>query len=112
MAAFKRAGEPHTWNPAPADISYIYRWGDGADHVSAHKGLTRDNDFGAGCPLIPDGDPVVWARRRLAAQFEILADGIERRAQDPESRAAPVDAIAVRHKLQCAIRPERAEAPT
>jgi hypothetical protein len=35
LEAFRRAGELHTWEPRPWEVSYVYRWGDGLRHVSA-----------------------------------------------------------------------------
>jgi hypothetical protein len=35
LRAFQAAGELHTWTPPPHELSYIYRWGDGLEHVSA-----------------------------------------------------------------------------
>jgi len=84
LDAFGRAGELHTWNPADEDVSYVYRWGDGADHVSSRKACPpgraaagQDADFGDGRPLIPDGDPRTWARARLHEQFRGLARGVQ-----------------------------------
>jgi hypothetical protein len=84
LAAFKRAGKLYTWNPAPEDTSYVYRWADGLAHVSG-KGDTEDShrlfgaqnqDFGARQPLIPAGDPIAWARERLTGQFRRLGEGM------------------------------------
>ena len=50
LDAFRRAGELHTWDPPPHELSYIYRWGDGLDHVSARsrrQTLTWVNDCGS-----------------------------------------------------------------
>jgi hypothetical protein len=79
LRAFKRGGYLHTWNPEPRDLSYVYRWGDGADHVSARKGQTQDADFGDGRPLIPSDDPVEWAADRLRDQFTSIADQAARK---------------------------------
>ena len=38
LNAFRRAGELHTWDPPPHELSYIYRWGDGLRHVSGAQG--------------------------------------------------------------------------
>jgi hypothetical protein len=80
LARFKKAGRLYTWNPGDPWVSYVYRWGDGADHVSARKGRpTRDNDFGDGTPLIPEGaDPIAWAQERLEPQFRNLVQGAEK----------------------------------
>jgi hypothetical protein len=77
LDAFKREGQLYTWNPADTDVSYVYRWGDGADHVSARRGPGRDTDFGNGQPLIPSGDPLTWAADRLQGQFPALADAMQ-----------------------------------
>ena len=73
LEAFNREGQLYTWNPADADVSYIYRWGDGADHVSARRGPGRDTDFGNGQPLIPSDDALAWARGRLTNPFDALS---------------------------------------
>jgi len=78
LDAFRRAGELEEWNPADSRISYVYRWADGVDHVSARKGPTRDADFGDGQPLIPSEDPIAWARERLRGQFTRLAAALHR----------------------------------
>lgn len=50
--------------------TYVYRWGQGCQHVSATKAPTEDNDFGGGRPLIPEGvDPFLWARERVGEQY-------------------------------------------
>jgi hypothetical protein len=108
LDAFKRAGELHTWNPPDEQVSYVYRWGDGADHVSARLrppcrdyggqartrppcrdyggqapgGPSQDADFGDGGPLIPAGDPLTWARARLSGQFGGLLMGFRRRLSE------------------------------
>ena len=79
LDAFHKAGELHTWNPNAYQTSYVYRWGDGADHVSARRVATtgagggpggdapgngqrgreavqRDQDFGDGQPIVPEVD--------------------------------------------------------
>lgn len=117
LRAFHDAGELLKTDPAPADISYVYRWGDGVDHASARKDLTRDTDFGAGRPLIPDGDPTEWARKRLADQFDNVAEGVKARVHNPDwdeggHRVSGQDAQSVQERLTRAIRPERAEGPT
>jgi len=76
LDAFRREGELHEWDPADADVSYVYRWGDGADHVSARRAQTRDADFGRGEPLVSGEDPLVWARERLSRQFEGILRGL------------------------------------
>lgn len=80
LDAFGRAGELHEWNPADAHVSYVYRWGDGLDHVSARKDATRDADFGRGEPLISAGvqEPRTWAAERLQPVFRALAEGAPR----------------------------------
>ena len=80
LRAFGRAGEAEVWNPDDHDVSYVYRWGDGVDHVSARKAPGRDHEFGDGQPLIPAGDAMVWARARLGGQvgqFRRIAAGCE-----------------------------------
>ena len=93
LEAFKRAGLLHTWTPAPRDVSYVYRWGDGVHHISgggdnraSHDAFGAGNrDFGLGPdgrrqPLIPlfrsaiqgTQSPIAWARARLAPQFARL----------------------------------------
>jgi hypothetical protein len=80
LDAFRCAGELHEWNPPDADVSYVYRWGDGVHHVSgsgdsqaSHEKFGAANrDFGDGQPLIAGDDPLAWARERLAGQFEEL----------------------------------------
>ena len=105
LDAFHDADELHTWDPADEDISYVYRWSDGVQHVSAKKGLTQDQDFGDGRPLIDGADPVQWARDRLARQFAQLADRLAaNRALGPETAGT------VRRRLQAAL--SRTEAPT
>jgi hypothetical protein len=94
LDAFSRAGELHTWNPPDEHVSYVYRWGDGADHVSSRKACppsvwracapgrgatSQDADFGDGRPLVPDGDPRTWARARLSGQFGKLLMRFKRR---------------------------------
>ncbi len=76
LRKFKKAGRLHTWNPPPERVSYVYRWSDGADHVSARKGRqeSRDRDFGGGRPLIPpDEDLIAWAAERVEGQFATVA---------------------------------------
>jgi hypothetical protein len=78
LRAFDRAGEAEVWNPPDQDVSYVYRWGDGVDHVSARctaGGVARDRDFGDGRPLIPDEDAATWAKDRLRGQFRQLVAG-------------------------------------
>ncbi len=93
LEAFRRAGKLYTWNPADEDISYVYRWKDGLQHVSARGDNARghaafadcNSDFGAGKPLIPRGDPLARARDRLASQFRMLGFGIGPQAvQEPD----------------------------
>ena len=95
LRAFERAGELRLYRPADEDVSYIYRWADGVGHVSACPGsgavrqmewLKRNQDFGLGRdgkpqPLIPSGNPILWARARLAKQFRILLDQLNPRLE-------------------------------
>jgi hypothetical protein len=57
LDAFRRAGELHTWDPPPHELSYIYRWADGLHHVSGAGRLIDPNhtrcDFGVGALLMP-----------------------------------------------------------
>jgi len=99
LRKFAEAGELYTWNPPDRDISYVYRWGGGLDHVSARKGFTIDNDFGGGQFLIPDGDPIAWARQRLQPQFRRLAEGVE-------ALCSLGDSGAIRDRLRHALEPE------
>ena len=81
LDAFRRAGELHTWNPPDERISYVYRWADGAGHISArgdsrasHDGFAeRNRDFADGRPLIPAADAPSWAAERVGGQFAGLA---------------------------------------
>ena len=81
LDAFRRAGELHTWNPPEERISYVYRWADGAGHISArgdsrasHDGFAeRNRDFADGRPLIPAADAPSWAAERVGGQFAGLA---------------------------------------
>lgn len=98
LRKFGEAGELYAWNPADRDISYVYRWGDGADHVSARRGLARDNDFGGGQPLIDADDPLPWARKRLQPKFRRLAEGVQARCNAPEAQA-------IRDRLMAALEP-------
>ncbi len=90
LKKFRKAGELHTWNPEPADISYVYRWDDGLHHISgmgnnakSHDAFgDRNRDFGDGEPLIPADDPIEWARERLAGPFDQLCRLLEP-GQDP-----------------------------
>jgi len=89
LRAFDKAGELHTWRPAPEDTSYVYRWADGADHVSARKGRSpRDADFGDGSPLIEGADPRAWAKDRLKLQFAAIINGARDTLGDTEALAA------------------------
>ena len=105
LGKFKNAGELHTWNPADRDISYVYRWADGLHHISgsgdnraSHDGFGEKNrDFGAGEPLIPSRNPMLWARARLARQFRQVAMGV---------LGLTEDAVAIRDRLRLAIEPE------
>jgi len=74
LVKFARAGQLHKWNPPDAEVSYVYRWADGADHVSARgKRGSRDADWGGGEPIIPDGaDALAWARARVEPQFDAI----------------------------------------
>jgi len=98
LRKFGKAGELYAWNPPDRDISYVYRWGGGLDHVSASRRLTRDNDFGGGQPLIDGPDPVAWARKRLESQFRRLAEGVQ-------ARCSRADAAAIRDRLIAALNP-------
>jgi hypothetical protein len=92
LDAFHKAGELHTWNPNAYQTSYVYRWGDGADHVSGRPQATtaagggpgRDQDWGEGQPIVPEfdasgarvgNDAATWARARLHGPFRALAAG-------------------------------------
>ena len=101
LRKFGDAGELYAWNPPDCDISYVYRWGGGADHVSARKGLTCDDDFGGGAPLVPESDPVAWASKRLESQFRRLAEGVE-------ALCSLGDSGAIRDRLRHALGPELA----
>ena len=74
LVKFARAGQLHKWNPPDAEVSYVYRWADGADHVSARgKRGSRDADWGGGEPIIPDN--IVrqwWAEGRVLSQFDAI----------------------------------------
>jgi hypothetical protein len=95
LRAFERAGELKLYRPADEDVSYVYRWADGVGHVSACPGdgaarqmewLKRNTDFGRDgkpMPLIPSGNPILWARARLAKQFRILLDQLKPRLNEP-----------------------------
>jgi len=96
---FGDAGELYAWNPPDRDIGYVYRWGDGADHVSARKGLTCDDDFGGGAPLVPESDPVAWASKRLESQFRRLAEGVQGRCNADEAET-------IRDRLRHALETE------
>ncbi len=86
LRAFGKVGELETWNPGDADISYVYRWGDGLCHISGAGNTERaaetfgtvNSDFGAGDPLIPSDEALPWARRRIGGQFARLAAQVER----------------------------------
>ncbi len=88
----------------PLERPWQELWGGGLDHVSARKGLTRDDDFGGGEPLIPQGGPVVWARKRLTAQFRRLAEGVQGRCNADEAET-------IRDRLRHALEPAEMEAP-
>ncbi len=83
LDAFRRTGQLHEWDPEDAHVSYVYRWGDGVHHVSgsgdseaSHAAFgTGNRDFGNGELLITGGDPLAWARARLAGQFQELLQG-------------------------------------
>ena len=94
-------------------MSYVYRWADGVGHVSACPGegaarqmewLKRNQDFGFDRygrtqPLIPSGNPHLWARARLARQFRNLIEQLR-------PRLSPADCQAVRTRLDRALDPE------
>ena len=111
LRQFAQAGLLHAWEPAPVDISYVYRWADGVGHVSgmgnARGSLARfgerNTDFGVGAPLVDGGDETAWARARLAGTFRrIEAELVRLLGEGP---AAP----AVR-ALEEALRPRCAAA--
>jgi len=94
LDAFRDAGELHTWEPRPEQISYIYRWADGAGHVSSggdnpqsHSAFAaRNRDFGDARPLVPSSSWHRWAERRTATAFRRVS----------EARNAPVTPLADR----------------
>ena len=110
MLAFGRAGELALYRPADRDVSYVYRWADGVGHVSACPGhgaqrqmewLKRNKDFGFDRygrpqPLIPSGNPALWARARMARQFRNLI-------QQLRPRLSPDDWQTVRTRLEGAL---------
>jgi len=55
LAAFRRAGELHVWDPPRHELSYIYRWADGLHHVSGAGQRSGDRDFGPehSAPALP-----------------------------------------------------------
>ena len=83
MKKFRYIGRYHEWKQGPAGISYCYRWRDKIGHISglkpkakSHADFARLNrDFGEG-PLIPDEDPLRWARKRMKPVFEELASAL------------------------------------
>ena len=88
LCAFRTVGRLDVWEPEPARISYVYRWGrPGISNVSARAGRPNDdNDFGFADPLIPEGaDPLAWAKARLAPQMQQLAAAI--REEHPKAAA-------------------------
>ena len=72
---FEKAKELHTWNPPDNEVSYVYRWADGMDHVSARgKRASKDASWGNGEPIIPDGvDALAWACERVFPQFDAIS---------------------------------------
>ena len=93
LTKFRDEGELAQYRPADRDVSYVYRWADGLGHVSGCSGkgqarqaefLRRNKDFGLGRdgkqqPLIPSGNPILWARARMAGQFRILSEQLRTR---------------------------------
>ena len=77
LEAFQDAGELKEFGPEPSP-SYVYRWGDGLQHISArgdsahgHRAFGRGNrDFGDGRPLLDSASPLEWAIGRLEPLFK------------------------------------------
>jgi len=78
LHGFRERGQIEEWKPEQFDLSYVYRWHDGLDHISGRRDRpSRDADHGAaeGGVLLPnDFHPPQWAHAHMGRPFTRLSD--------------------------------------